>query len=71
MSTQQTIHRSIEVAVIERHARLANSLDVQPEVEFAERIWGLRASESTDAPLLYSFMDRVHDLRSVFAEVAS
>ena len=66
-----TNHRSIQVAVIERHARLANGLDVQPEVEFAERIWGLRGSVSTDAALLYDFMDRVHDLRSVFAEVAS
>ena len=64
-------HRSIQVAVIERHARLANKLDVQPADEFAERIWGLQDSVSTDARLLYSFMDRVHDLRSVFAEVAS
>lgn len=64
-------------AVIDRHARLANHLDVQPVEEFAERMLALEVSlrhqaldptvESDDAVLdSLAFMDRTHELRAVF-----
>lgn len=74
MSARQNILRSIQVAVIERHARLANHLDVQPAGEFAERMLALEAamkatrksSVASDDRFLDSFMDRTHELRAVF-----
>ena len=74
--TRQSIHRSIQVAVLERHA---NGLDVQPAGEFAERLLALeaamkatrKATVSTDATLLDGFMQCVHSLRAVYGQVAS
>lgn len=48
--------------VVDRHARLANGLDVQPASEFADRIAHLPVSGGR-AP---SFMARTRSLRAVF-----
>lgn len=54
-------------AIVDRHARLANSLDVQPADEFAERIAHLPQDGKALVP---SFMDRTRQFRRVFGEAS-
>lgn len=51
--------------VVDRHARLANGLEVAPALEFAERI----AHLPVDGGRAPSFMARTRSLRAVFGEV--
>jgi hypothetical protein len=55
-------------AVVDRHARMANRLEVASPAEFAERIAHLPVEGDVRAP---SFMARTRTLRSVFGEVQS
>lgn len=55
-------------AVVNRHARLATGLDVQPAVEFAERIAHLPSDGKAVPP---SFLARTRTFRDVFGEVQS
>lgn len=50
-------------AVVNRHARMANRLEVEPASEFAKRIVHLPATGRDRAP---SFMDRTLLFRQVF-----
>jgi len=73
-SKRSELTRQIEVVIIDRHARLANHLDVQPASEFAERMLGLemalkaapKSSVKADDSLLDSFMDRTVEYRNLF-----